>query len=391
MLAISIWPLLLPVAAASGWWYAKRSEQKSKAAKAALLAPDYIVGLNYLLNEQHDKAIDIFLKLLTVDRHTVETHFALGSLFRRRGEVDRAIRIHQHLIARPELSPTERAEAMLALGRDYLSAGVLDRAEHLLTEVAVLNVLQATSALWLLLDLYQQEKSWLKAIDTALKIANRTGTSMQRIMSHHYCELSDLALRDEDLSLAKEYLERARAIDESSVRASLLQGKIAMLEQEFEVAIQHFQRIQWQAPEFLSEAIQPLGQCYQALQAPNELITYLHSIVTDYPRMSIVLYLAEQIRKQQNVDAAITFVGEFLQKKPSLRGLHRLIAWHLASSYGVVQDKLKVLHDITQLLLEKKPIYRCGSCGFAGKQLHWHCPGCKEWESVKPIHGLEGD
>jgi lipopolysaccharide biosynthesis regulator YciM len=125
---INLWPLLLPAAAWSGWWVAKRSSSDKASHQATRLTHEYVVGLNYLLNEQADKAVDIFIKLLDVDSETVETHLALGSLFRRRGEVDRAIRIHQNLIARPQLTVHERKEALMALGQDYMSAGVFDRA-----------------------------------------------------------------------------------------------------------------------------------------------------------------------------------------------------------------------------------------------------------------------
>src|SRR6478609_9594774 len=127
---INLWPLLLPAAAWSGWWLAHRSFSEKRVAVSNRLSREYVVGLNYLLNEQSDKAVDIFIKLLEVDSDTVETHLALGSLFRRRGEVDRAISIHQNLIARPQLSLLQRKEALMALGQDYMGAGVFDRAER---------------------------------------------------------------------------------------------------------------------------------------------------------------------------------------------------------------------------------------------------------------------
>ena len=211
------------------------------------------------------------------------------------------------------------------------------------------------------------------------------------MIAHHYCELSDQALNQTDLANSKRYLKKALASDRNSVRASLLQGKIDMQQGRFKTAIKSYKRVKDQAPEFLSEAIQPLGICYQQLKAEDELIKYLQQVIIEYPRVSIILFLAERLHEQFDVETAINFVGEFLRNNPSLRGLNRLIEWHLENTYGVVQDQLQVLHDITTMLLENKPIYRCGNCGFSGKQLHWQCPGCKQWESVKPIHGIEGD
>jgi len=167
---IDLWPLLLPAAAWSGWWVANRSNSNKSHNVANKLSREYVVGLNYLLNEQSDKAVDIFIKLLEVDSDTVETHLALGSLFRRRGEVDRAIRIHQNLIARPQLSILQRKESLMALGQDYMSAGVFDRAERIFLEVVELGGSKETSSLHGLLAIYQQEKAWEKALDVIKKL-----------------------------------------------------------------------------------------------------------------------------------------------------------------------------------------------------------------------------
>src|SRR6187455_821489 len=161
--------LLLPVAAASGWLAGRLGGERKGGARVSRLSNTYFRGLNYLLNEQQDKAIEVFLKLAEINRDTVETHLALGNLFRRRGEVDRAIRVHQHLIARPNLSQEEKTVALLELGEDYMRAGLLDRAETLFTDLVAMDA-QVPSALRHLIGIYQHEKDWGKAIDHARRL-----------------------------------------------------------------------------------------------------------------------------------------------------------------------------------------------------------------------------
>jgi hypothetical protein len=167
--------LLLPVAVYFGWWLARAIERRSSGKRKRLFSDQYFQGLNYLLNEQPDKAIQVFLELAEVNQETVETHMALGNLFRRRGEVDRAIRFHQNIIAKHGLQPEQRTQALLELGEDYMRAGLLDRAERLFSELIETDA-HTPSALRSLLDIYQQEKDWDKALEQAQRLEQVTGT-----------------------------------------------------------------------------------------------------------------------------------------------------------------------------------------------------------------------
>lgn len=390
MFLAGLWPLLLPAAAFSGWMVGRRHPNEVEHASPSL-SREYYVGLNYLLNEQPDKAVDIFIKLLEVDGDTVETHLALGSLFRRRGEVDRAIRIHQNIIARPQLSNAQRAEALLALGRDYMSAGVLDRAERIFHEFINVKTEHSGASLYYLLDIYQQEKAWESAIACAQKIEAATGDDMQSIISHHYCEIATREYEANHFDKAKGALKKAFAANRNSVRASLLQAQLELGQHRYKAAIKLYKRIKTQDPEFISEIIEPLGVCYEHLGEEYEYIDFLKQTQQQYPRISIVLVLAKRLFTQYGLETAMDYVTTELRKHPSLRGLKQLIDWHLLHAEGKVHEQLQVLNDITQKLLKDKPIYRCEKCGFSGKQIHWQCPGCRSWDSVKPIHGLEGD
>lgn len=386
---VNSWPFLLPLMVLLGWLLGRHKNSASKQPKD--LSHEYFVGLNYLLDEQQDKAVDVFIRLLEVDSDTVETHLALGRLFRRRGEVARAIRIHQNLVARTQLSPQQRIEAMVSLGQDYLSAGVFDQSERIFQEVVDVGGEHVTVALNCLLDIYQQEKSWQKAIHVAKKLESATNKSMQKTIVHHYCELVEESLKSKQISQASAYLKRAVIADPNSVRASLQQARIACERGNYKLALQFLKQVKTQDPDYLSEAVPQVVACYYRLGEEEKGVAYLRELLQEYPRISIVLNLAESIKKYHNIDEAVDFVAHHLTRNPSIRGLNQLIQWHIDTSYGKVKSKLQVLHNITIKLLKGKPVYRCRVCGFSGNLLHWLCPSCKQWNVVKPIQGIEGD
>ena len=388
---IDLWPLLLPAAAWSGWWVANQKNSNINIQATNKLSREYVVGLNYLLNEQPDKAVDIFIKLLEVDSDTVETHLALGSLFRRRGEVDRAIRIHQNLIARPQLSMLQRKEALIALGQDYMSAGVFDRSERIFLEVVELGGSNETRSLQGLLAIYQQEKAWEKALNIIKKLEISTGASFHHQTAHYYCEMASQALKINAMDKAVYCIKQAMSVDSESVRASLMNADIEIKESNYKQAIRSLKKVPLQDAEFLTEIIAPLVFCHQELDLMPECISYLEDTLKEHPSSSVIFVIADYLRQTNSMDVAIDFVADNLSKHPSIRGLNRLIYWHLESAQGKVREKLQMLYDITSKFLDNKPIYRCGHCGFGGKHLHWHCPSCKQWGRMKPIHGLEGD
>src|SRR3989339_724508 len=220
--------LTIVLAALIGWYVGRRGyDQHSVSRISERLRRDYFLGLNHLINEQPDKALDVFIKLLEVDSETVETHLALGSLFRRRGEVDRAIRVHQNLIARPQLDKKYRVQALSELGQDYLKAGILGRAERLFSELAEVDG-SDISSLKYLLHIYQQEKDWEKAIEVAKKLESMNQESMYSAVAQYYCELAEQLYKHAKISQAQQHLKRASAIDPKCVRASLLSGQIEM-------------------------------------------------------------------------------------------------------------------------------------------------------------------
>ena len=376
--------LLLPVAAASGWWYAKRSLQQGQNGQRPGLSSDYFTGLNYLLNEQPDKAVDVFIKMLEVDSETVETHLALGNLFRRRGEGDRAIRIHQNLIARPTLTREQRAQALFELGKDYMRAGFLDRAENLFLELADDKTHKST-ALANLLDIYQQEKEWEKAIATARNIEASTGKRMSVMIAQFFCELADIADAEGEKKLAMKNLKLALSHDKNCVRANLLIGVLERSAGNCRAAIKAYKQIEQQDPDYLSEVIEPMLDCYHSLGKTDEMKDYLKHIESNHGGIASTLALTELTRLREGDDAAIKTIVASLRQKPTVAGLHRLIELKLVSSQGAERDNLLTLKELTSKLMEHHHLYQCNHCGFTGKTLHWQCPTCRKWCTIKPM------
>ena len=382
--------LLLPVAAASGWFAAKRSSSRSQEQKCSDLSSEYFEGLNYLLNEQPDKAIEVFIRMVEVDKDTVETHLALGSLFRRRGEVDRAIRIHQNLIARPTLTREQKSQALLELGEDYMKAGLFDRAENLLLELIELKS-HTPTALQHLIDIYQQEKDWDKAIRMSRMYESSTGQSMHRVIAQYYCEMAQTAIEEQNESQAESLIKQAFSQDGDCVRASILLGQLEQRNGNYKDAVKAYQRILDQDVEYLPEVIDEIQECYRKLDDEPRMQKFLDDILARYNGITPMLVKAEYLLEQQGEKEALAFMANQLQKRPSVRGLQWLVEQNLERTEGRARENLTILRDLIHLLLKDKPIYECNLCGFTGKTLHWQCPSCKQWNTVKPIKGVEAE
>lgn len=380
-----IW-LLLPVAAASGWLVA-RADNRNKSSKSddQLDLPEaYFRGLNFLLNEQPDKAIEVFIKVLEVNSETAETHLALGNLFRRRGEVDRAIRIHQNLIARPTLDREQRSLSLLELGQDYLKAGLLDRAENLFTEL-VENRMFSEQALRWLLSIYQQEKEWENAVTTCRRLARITKTPMNDVIAQYYCELAVAKMKSGDHAAVRQFLRKAFSADSNCVRASILLGDLEAEEKRDPEAIKAWKRVEDQDSQLLSEVAVRIGDAYRRLEDEEGLYEYFGSALERQQGNGLMLELADIIKVRDGLDAAEKYVASWLRRNPSVQGLEKLIELNMLQSEGTARDDLLLLKGIIENLGEQLHGYLCQQCGFRGTSLHWLCPGCSHWNTIKPI------
>ncbi len=378
--SVLIW-LLLPLAAGSGWVAARYDQRRHRARKD--LPTAYFKGLNFLLNEQADKAIEIFIKVLEVNSETVETHLALGSLFRRRGEVERAIRVHQNIIARPALDRDQRARALLELGQDYLKAGLLDRAENLFLELAEIR-LHNEEALRLLMHIYQQERDWEKAISVCRRLGRAGGPGLNDVIAQYYCELAEEAYKRNEHDVAREQARRALQSDKACVRASMVLGNIEADLGRHKDAIKAWRRVEVQNPLYLGEVAQALAKSYQAVGDEEGLYRFFQEALGRHRDIALTLALADVIERREGLRAAEAFIVSWLRRQPSVRGLNRLIGLHVEQASGESREDLAILKGIIEKIVEGRRRYLCHQCGFSGQSLHWQCPGCHRWNTVTP-------
>jgi len=364
------------------------------------LPGQYYHGFNYLLDSRHDGAIDAFIDALEVNSETLETHIALGNLLRRRGEVARAIRIHQNLLARPSLPRAQVHQAHLELALDYISAGLLDRAERLLLDLVEESPAQRQISRRYLLDIYQSERDWPRAIEIARGLLPRKGLlgstqeesespgqSVAVMLAHFQCELAEARRAGGDLDAARELLVEALEFDPGCVRASIMLGAVERDAGHFKSGIKALRRVAQQDPDYVYETVPILRDCYVQLGDEAPMRSYLRTCLENHPSPPLVLAVTEQIREVDGEEAATLFLTRQLERLPSLRGVEKLL--HLQASKADAEQKAQLtqVQGLVQRILEQRPTYRCGHCGFSGQQLHWFCPGCRYWGTLKNIRG----
>jgi lipopolysaccharide biosynthesis regulator YciM len=380
---------LFPVVAWGGWWFARSTSRRSERKRNRLFNNQYFQGLNYLLNEQPDKALQVFMEMAEVNQDTVETHLALGSLFRRRGEVDRAIRLHQNIISKHTLDDTQRLQALLELGEDYMRAGLFDRAERLFSELTERES-QAPSALRHLLDIYQQEKDWGKALDIASRLEQVTGERVAVLRSHFCCEMAQLELDNGKPEAARKQLKLARRFDPENVRVHFIEARIAEQGRHFAEAMAMYEAVarldSGYLPLFLDRYFAIAEQAGEQARAQSTLDSWAEA----RDGISVILKKASILEREQGRDAAAAFLAGELSASPSVRGLDKLMELRNASSETPEATSL-ALHDITRELLATQPAWRCRHCGFSGQAHHWQCPSCKQWSTTRLIRGVLGE
>ncbi|WPL15897.1 tetratricopeptide repeat protein [Thiorhodovibrio winogradskyi] len=377
--------MLLPVAAASGWWIGQRGAGGTQVVGGSPSSA-YFRGLNYLLNEQPDKAIDVFLELAEVDRETAETHLALGALFRRRGEVDRAIRIHQDLIARPKLTAQQRAFGLYELGLDYMRAGLLDRAESLFKELAEMRM-QVQPALRALIDIYQQEKDWQRCLETARQLEAAGEIPLRAEIAQFHCELAEQYLREQDKGAARRHLQDAQRAAPDCIRASLLQAEMDMADGDAKSALALYARVTERGPRFVPAMLPGLLECYRRL-GHERVAGELGQLFQAQPSPPLMLQLSEALEREQGIDAAIRFLVDYLRGHADLSAAERLLDLRVRQQReqgGSADPTAEIVLGVVEHLLSARPAYQCEHCGFEARALHWQCPSCKHWGSIMAV------
>lgn len=374
-----------------GWFLGRREAIKvgvMLAPHATAIDKQYFIGLNYLLNEQPDEAIETFIRALEVNPETVETHIAIGKLFCQRGDVERAIKVHQNLLARPNLTTLQADRVQFELARDYLAVGLHHRAERLLNELVESGSTLRAEVLADLVSIYERERDWKQAVEVGQRLV-RERDAFAVTLAHYHCELAREASARGEAVQARRHLQGALGCQRENVRAMLMLAELEAGQGRDAEVRKWLKRLAAHDPDFVPQALPLLHQL--AGRGALDLLAYLDSVLDNSrtPMVATVLAKADELNKRSGMSAASNLVLVYLQQQPSLSGLLYLIDLHKDSVEPRGYANLMILRGIVEALLIDKHKYRCQSCGFSGKQLHWQCPTCHGWSTIRPLKGRE--
>jgi lipopolysaccharide assembly protein B len=368
-------------------WLAARIDIKQLLSESRQLPRSYFKGLNFLLNEQPDKAIEAFIEVVKVDPETVELHFGLGSLFRRQGETERAIRMHRNLLERPDLGEEQRLHAMVELGQDYLKAGLLDRAEEVFVKLK--DSPHRAEALGYLLEIYQQEKDWSKAIGNAAELEKETGQSAQKEIANYYCELALFEAMHSRPDGARRHLNAALSAHRKCVRANIILGDLAADAGDHAGAIEAWKRIEQQNPAYLALVAQRLLESHGALGRTEEGLTLLRGYLASQPSLDLLDVAFQSTLDAEGPEAAYKLVKDELRRNQTLLGLDKLLEAQLLVAPVERRHDLELVRNLIHSHTRRLARYRCENCGFKARQFYWHCPACGGWETYPPKRSEE--
>ena len=386
MIEFEYWQLLFfPVFFGLGW-AAARIDIRHLVKESRALPRSYFQGLNFLLNEQPDRAIESFVDAVKVDPQTIELHFALGSLFRRRGETERAIRMHQNLVERDDLPQDLKLQALSELGQDYLKAGLLDRAEEVFNKLR--DSAMVKEAKRNLLEIYQLEKDWEKAIAIAAELPD---IATQKEIAEYYCELAAAEMIRSRRDVASGYLKTALERNRKCVRASLLQGDIEAQQDRIEEAVACWQRIEQQDPTYLALVASRLLDAFRKLARRDEGLQLLRGYLEHYHSLDLLDVVFQLVLESEGADAAYCLVRDELKRNPTLLGFDKLIEARLLVAPPETRADLDLAKSIVQGYTRRLARYRCDNCGFKARPFYWRCPACGGWETYSPKRTEEFD
>jgi len=386
--------LLLLTAIIAGWLLGRLVPSKSTHTKTSNsdLSQDYFVGLNYLLNDEPDEAIDTFIKALEINSETIETHLALGALLRRRGKVDKAINVHQALLARPNLERDFSNSVRLQLALNYIAAGLLDRAERLLKEILDDGGEVKWDALRQLITIYQTEKEWENAIACSSALLKNARFRKDPILlgaaAHYCCEIAQQHLFNNQDAHARSEIKRAFTFERKSIRAMLLLADIEQRKGNYKAAIKELLRVRAAKPQFISQLLEPLASCYKSLGSRVDFEKLLRAMVLEDSSTEAALMLVKITSGKSGNVEAITLLREHLEHSPSSSALIELLGLQLDGVDENVANSLESLLNIVKTQAQGSSEYSCHHCGFETKSFFWMCPSCKQWDNIRPINEL---
>jgi lipopolysaccharide biosynthesis regulator YciM len=376
------WLLPIPVVFFALGWIAARIDIRHLLRESSALPLSYFRGLNFLLNEQPDKAIESFIEVVKVDPQTIDLHFALGSLFRRQGEIDRAIRMHQNLLDRPDLQADKRRAAEFELAQDFHRAGLLDRAEELFAKLDGSPFEHASQGF--LLSIYEQEKDWPKAIAVTRRMEALAKQPYFKEIAHYCCELAQSALLSSDFTATRRHVDEALAEYKACTRATMLLGDLHAQQGDLPGAIIAWQRIESQNPAFLSLVAERLADAYRKSGNTSQSLRVLRAYQQQYPSLDLLNTVFSLTLADEGPESAGELIKEELARNPTLLGLDRLLEAQLLAAPAERRHDLELVKQLVGQHIKRLGMYKCDHCGFRAKQYYWRCPGCGKWETYSP-------
>lgn len=393
------WLIIVPVLFGLGW-IAARVDFRQMLSETRSLPKSYFKGLNFLLNEQPDRAIDAFIEVAKLDPETTELHFALGSLFRRRGEMERAIRVHQSLLARADLPAADREMAQHELAQDFLKAGMLDRAETVFKSVQ--NTRFAVEATRALIRIHESSHEWPQAIAAVKRLRKLIDEPVPQVV-HYYCEQVQAALAEQPPKLREAQAalsEAEKAADRlpetyrgqaSEARIIMLRAQIAQQEGNAALRCQHLTSILDLAPAYGSLVAAEIMACHHELGEPELGLERLEGHYQKHPDLDVFKVLFQEKRAMQGYETAWQFARHALQQQPTLLGLDRALESELSHDSAIAtgdangrEADFDLLRRIIRRHTRRLDRYACRQCGFEAQHYYWQCPGCKGWETYAP-------
>jgi lipopolysaccharide biosynthesis regulator YciM len=376
------WLLPIPVLFFGLGWIAARIDIKHLLRESRALPLSYFRGLNFLLNEQPDKAIESFIEVVKVDPQTVDLHFALGSLFRRQGEIERATRMHQNLLDRPNLPPDKREAGALRARAGLPSRGPARSARRALHEAR--RTTFEHPSLGFLISIYEQEKDWPKAIAVTRRMEAIAKRPYFKEIAHYYCELAQAALLKQDIAAARANIEHALAevpgvhASDDAARRSRIAGRQRRRGDRRMAADRIAElRVPVARRRAARRCLPPPGHTAQALRV-------IGAYQRDYPSLDLLNTMFTLTLAEEGSEAAGTLIKEELARNPTLLGLDRLLEAQLLAAPAERRHDLELVKQLVGQHIKRLGLYKCEHCGFRARQYYWRCPGCGKWETYSP-------
>lgn len=375
--------LLFAAAAGLGWYFAHRTGTRAGPGRPRQVSAEYFQGLNYLLNEEPDKALEVFIRMVDMDADTVDTHFALGALFRRRGETERAIKVHQNLVARPDLPREARARALNELAEDYFKAGLFDRAEQVYAQVAR-GTAQREQGLRGLVRLYELQRDWEKAIAAMDQLVSSARDANGTVVAHYCCELAQEAFNRGDMLAARHWLKRAQGADRDGVRGAMMRAAVAQREGDHRLAVRLYEQALERDGGFLVDVLPALRLSYVELGKRDAFERWLGEALARHPEWRPGVAFAAITDGTFDDKVTQQCIADFVSGNPILTEILETLRPTLESEGGK-EAAIRRISRAMRRIAKSSPRYRCNVCGFSGNALYWQCPSCRSWDTTRPV------